>query len=166
MRRSTSMVSVILMLGSLAPGLASARLNLSGTWQLDQNRSFSNPAGLDQTMTIVHNGDEVTLDAKITVQGRETQVNEKWLLDGKEREFTPPGAPPDSTGKRKASRLPDDKGILVEDASVANTPKGEVNQRTTRKYTLSADGNTLIVDYFIDRGEQSFESKRVFARKP
>jgi hypothetical protein len=117
-------------------------------------------------MTIVHNGDEVTLDAKITVQGRETQVNEKWLLDGKEREFTPPGAPSGSTGKRKASWLPGDKGILVEDASVANTPKGEVNQRTTRKYTLSADGNTLIVDYFIDRGEQSFESKRVFARKP
>jgi hypothetical protein len=160
------MVYVVLILGALAPGLANARPNLSGTWQLDQARSFSNPAGLDQTMTIVHNGDEVTLDAKITIQGRETQVNEKWLLDGKEREFTPPGAPPGPPGKRKASWLSGDKGVLVEDSSVAKTPNGEVPQRTARKYTLSADGNTLIVDYFIDRGEQSFESKRVFARKP
>ena len=72
---------------------------------------------------------------------------------------------PGSTGKRKASWLAGDKGILVIDESVLKTPNGERRQRTTRKYSLAADGATLTVDYFIDRGEQSFESKRVFAKQ-
>lgn len=31
--------------------------------------------------------------------------------------------------------------------------------------SFAAAGATLTVDYFIDRGEQSFESKRVFVKK-
>ncbi|HZS09075.1 MAG TPA: hypothetical protein VFD58_29850 [Blastocatellia bacterium] len=145
--------------------LAAGRPNLSGTWVLDKSRSFSNPPGLDQTMTIVHSGDEVKLDAKVVVQGKETVVNETWTLDGREYEFTPPGAAADVKGKRRASWMPGDRGILVEDQSMANTPKGPVPQQVARKYTLSADGNTLTVDYFIDRPGQSFESKRVFVKK-
>ena len=34
-----------------------------------------------------------------------------------------------------------------------------------RKYTLSADGDTLTVDYYIDRPTISGESKRIFVRK-
>lgn len=68
---------------------AAAKPNLSGTWKLDKDRSFSNAPGLNQTMTIVHNGDEVKLEAKVTVQGRETQE-----------------------GKRKALWLPVDGGLL------------------------------------------------------
>ncbi len=156
---------MLMLLGSLSVlGYAVTKPNLSGTWKLDKDRSFSNPAGLDQIMTIAHNGAEVKLDAKVTVQGRETQVNETWTLDGQEHEFTPPNAAPGSTGKRKASWLAGDKGVLVIDESVIKTPNGEVKQRTTRKYSLAADGATLTVDYFIDRGEQSFESKRVFVK--
>lgn len=145
--------------------LAAGKPDLSGTWVLDKTRSFSNPPGLDQTMTIVHKGDEVSLEARVTVQGKETVVNETWMLDGKEREFTPPGAPSGAKGKRRASWMPGQRGILVEDESTANSPKGPIQQQTTRKYTLSADGSSLTVDYFIDRPGQSFESKRVFVRK-
>lgn len=165
MRHSKVLISFALFASLLSFGYAATKPDISGTWNLDKDRSFSNPAGLDQTMTIVQKGDEVKLDAKVTVQGRETQINETWTLDGQEHDFTPPGAAPGSTGKRKASWLAGDKGILVIDESVLKTPNGEVKQRTTRKYSLSADGTTLIVDYFIDRGEQSFESKRVFTRK-
>ncbi|HEX4946347.1 MAG TPA: hypothetical protein VFZ34_06785 [Blastocatellia bacterium] len=145
--------------------LAAAKPNLSGTWKLDKDRSFSNAPGLDQTMTIVHNGNEVKLDAKVTVQGREQQISETWTIDNQEHEFTPPGAAPGAKGKRKASWLPNDKGILVEDETMVKTPNGEVQQRTTRKYTLAADGASLIVDYFVDRGAVSVESKRVFAKQ-
>ncbi|MBL8207603.1 MAG: hypothetical protein JNM09_25445 [Blastocatellia bacterium] len=149
----------------LTLGFAAAKPNLSGTWKLDKDRSFSNAAGLDQTMTIVHNGDEVKVDAKVTVQGRETQINETWKIDHQEHEFTPPGAQPGAKGKRTASWLPNDRGILVEDETVTKTPNGEVTQRTTRKYILAADGRTLIVDYFIDRGAVSAEAKRVFTKQ-
>ena len=144
---------------------AADKPNISGTWELDKNRSFSNPAGLEQTMTIVHNGDEVKLDIRLVIQGKETIVKETWLLDGKEYDFTPPGAPPGSTGKRVASWMPGNRGILVTDDSTINNPKGPTKQQTMRKWTLSADGSSLIVDYFIDRPGQSFESKRVFVRK-
>ena len=116
-------------------------------------------------MTIIHNGDEVKVDAKITVQGREQQINETWMIDNQEHEFTPPGAPPSAKGKRKASWLPHDKGIVVEDETVAKTPNGEVTQRTTRKYALTPDGTSLVVDYFIDRGAVSAEAKRVFVKQ-
>ena len=149
----------------LTLSFAAAKPNLSGTWKLDKDRSFSNAPGLEQTMTIVHNGDEVKLEAKVTVQGRETQVSETWRLDKQEHEFTPPGAPPGAKGKRKASWLPGDKGIMVEDETVVKTQNGEVTQRTTRKYSLALDGATLTVDYFVDRGDQSFESKRVFTKQ-
>ncbi len=164
--RQTKSVVVLLLLSSLwTLSYAVTKPNISGTWKLDKDRSFSNPAGLDQIITITHNGEEVKLDAKVSVQGRDTQINETWMLDGQERDFTPPGAAPGSMSKRKASWLAGDKGILVIDESVIKTPNGEVRQRTTRKYSLSADGAMLIVDYFIDRGEQSFESKRVFVKK-
>ncbi len=149
----------------LTLSFAASKPNLSGTWKLDKDRSFSNPSGLDQTMTIVHSGDEVKVEAKVTVQGREQQINETWLIDHQEHDFTPPGAQPGAKGKRKASWLPNDKGVIVEDETTVKTPKGDVRQRTTRKYSLASDGASLIVDYFIDRGEQSFESKRVFVKQ-
>ena len=149
----------------LTLSFAAGKPNLSGTWKLDKDRSFSNAPGLEQTMTIIHNGDEVKVDAKITVQGREQQINETWMIDNQEHEFTPPGAPPSAKGKRKASWLPHDKGIVVEDETVAKTPNGEVTQRTTRKYALTPDGTSLVVDYFIDRGAVSAEAKRVFVKQ-
>jgi hypothetical protein len=161
--KPTQILVAILCLFTLS--FAATKPNLSGTWKLDKDRSFSNPPGLDQTMTIVHNGDEVKLDAKVTLPGREQQINETWALDGNVHEFTPPGAAPGAKGKRKASWLPNGKGVLVEDETVVKTPNGEVQQRTTRKYTLAADGASLIVDYFIDRGAVSAESKRVFSKQ-
>lgn len=156
---------LIAMLCFFALCFAAAKPNISGTWKLDKDRSFSNAPGFDQAMTIVHNGDEVKIEAKVTAQGRDQQISETWTIDNQQREFTPPGAPSGSTGKRKASWLPNDKGVLVEDETVVKTPNGEMQQRTTRKYTLSADGATLIVDYFVDRGEVSVQSKRVFTRQ-
>lgn len=157
--------SIIAMFCLLTLSFAAAKPNLSGTWKLDKDRSFSNAPGLDQTMTIVHRGDEVKLDAKISAQGRDTQVSETWTIDNQEHDFTPPGAQPGAKGKRKASWLPNDKGIVVEDETVVKTPNGEVTAHTTRKYALAADGASLIVDYFIDRGAVSAEAKRVFAKQ-
>lgn len=158
-------ISITAILCLLTLSFAATKPNLSGTWKLDKDRSFSNAPGLDQTMTILHNGDEVKLEAKVTAQGRETQVSETWMLDKQEHEFTPPGAQPGAKSNRKASWLPNDKGIVVEDETVVKTQNGEVTQRTTRKYTLAADGTSLVVDYFIDRGAVSAEAKRVFTKQ-
>jgi hypothetical protein len=133
--------------------------NFSGTWVMDTTRSFSNPAGLEQTMTVTQDGDKITLDAKLKTQQGERTINEQYTVNGQEAAFSPPPAPDGKTvtGKRTASWLPDNRGMLVVEVV------GE--QTTTRKWSLSGDGSSLTVDYFFDTPRGSFEAKRVFAKK-
>ncbi|MCL4703755.1 hypothetical protein KJ068_01265 [bacterium] len=146
--------------------LAVDKPNFSDTWVLDKDKSFSNPAGLEQTMTITHENDRIKLTCKQkTTRGGEVDLNESYTLDGKPSDFTPPN-PPNAKGKRKASWLPNNKGILIEDEITSTSPEGqEVTQQITRKWQLSPDGSTLTIDYYFDGPRGSFESKRVFVRK-
>jgi hypothetical protein len=144
---------------------ASSKPDFSGTWVMDVNRSFSNPPGLEQTLTVVHTGDQIKVDAKLKTQQGEQTINETYTLDGKETEFAPPGAQPGAKGKRKASWLPDGRGALIEDVVTSDSPNGPVTRKTMRKWTLSADGSTLTVDYYFDDQRGSFEAKRVFVKK-
>jgi hypothetical protein len=145
--------------------LAAAKPNFSGTWVMDKNRSFSNPAGLDQTLTVAHDGDRVKVEAKLVLPQGERVINEEYSLDGKGAEFAPPGAPPGAKGKRRAYWLPDGRGIVVEDETTTDSPNGPVTQQTVRKWTLSADGLTLTVDYHFDGPRGGGEAKRVFVKK-
>ncbi|HSE38052.1 MAG TPA: hypothetical protein VLG74_12185 [Blastocatellia bacterium] len=156
-----------LLISLFLPAIASAlaKPDFSGTWVMDVNRSFSNPAGLEQTMTVVHTGDQIKVDAKLkTAQGEQT-INETYTLDGKETDFVPPGGQPGAKGKRKAMWLPDGRGVVIDDVVTSDSPKGPVTRKTMRKWTMSPDGKTLTVDYYFDDQRGSFEAKRVFAKK-
>jgi hypothetical protein len=132
---------------------------------MDKNRSFSNPPGLDQTLVVTHEGDRVKVEAKLVTPQGERVINEEYVLDGKEAEFAPTGAPAGAKGRRRAYWLPDGRGIVIEDEVKSDSPSGPVAQQTVRKWTLSADGVTLTVDYHFDGPRGSGESKRVFAKK-
>lgn len=159
--------SCVVLIGFIVlTGFAFAKPDFSGTWVLDVNRSFSNPAGLQQTLTVVHTGDQIKVDAKIkTQQGGEQTVVETYTLDGKETEFTPPGNQPNAKGKRKATWLPDGRGAVIDDVVTSDSPNGPVTRKTMRKWTLSPDGKTLTVDYYFDDQRGSFEAKRVFTKQ-
>jgi hypothetical protein len=146
-------------------GAAGSKPDFSGSWVLDKNRSFSNPAGLDQTMTVVQKGDELRLDARLTTtRDGERSVQESWTADGVEREFTP-SAPPGARGKRKAYWLPENRGLVVEEVTTSESPNGPAIQQVVRKWTISRDGSTLTIDYYFDTPRGSGESKRIFVRK-
>ena len=147
---------------ALSISFAADKPDISGTWVLDKTRSFSNPPGFDQTLTIVHKGNEITLNAKTIARQQETFSDETLLLDGKEREFTPPGAPEGTKGKRKAYWMPGDRGIIVEDETPA---PNKATQHVMRKYTLSSDGATLTIDLYIDTPRFSVEAKRVYNKR-
>jgi len=155
-------VTAFLALAAAPPG---SRPDFSGDWVLDKNRSFSNPPGLDQTMTIVHNGEEVGIKAKVTSAQGERLIEEAWMLDGKEREFTPTGTQQTGKGKRKAYWLPENRGAVVIEETTTDSPNGSVTQQTTRKFTLSPDAITLTVDYYFDGPRGPFEAKRIFVKK-
>ena len=157
MKLKTSLACLALLLSVSVSGFSGKKANLSGTWALDKDKSFSNGPDFDQTMTINHSGEKVRLDAKQKSPRGEVTINEEYTLDGKEVEFVPPN-PPTAKGKRKATWLSNGRGILVEDEIV----DGQATRRTSRKMTLSSDGKVLTVDYFIDDNRGSFELKRVF----
>lgn len=138
--------------------LAADKPNFSGKWVLDKDKSFSNPQGLEQTITLTQTGDQIKLEAHLKHARGEQDVNETYSLDGKETEFTPQ-APPNAKGKRKASWLPNGRGFLINDETSVD---GKVVGQVTRKWTLSADSRILTIDYFFDDQRGSFESKRVF----
>lgn len=163
MKLNISSVLIFLCFSTVATALA--KPDFSGTWLMDVNRSFSNPPGLEQTMTVVHTGDQIKVDARIkTAQGEQT-INETYTLDGKETDFVPPGGQPGAKGKRKAMWLPDGRGAVIDDVVTSDSPKGPVTRKTMRKWTLSPDGKTLTVDYYFDDQRGSFEAKRVFSKK-
>lgn len=163
MRLTIRYLPIFLSVAAIASAVS--KPDFSGTWVMDVNRSFSNPAGLEQTMTVVHTGDQIKVDAKIkTAQGEQT-INETYTLDGKETDFVPPGGQPGAKGKRKAMWLPDGRGAVIDDVVTSDSPKGPVTRKTMRKWTMSPDGKTLTVDYYFDDQRGSFEAKRVFAKK-
>lgn len=159
MKTKNLLIGFALLLGLLSVAFAVQKPNFSGKWELDTIKSFSNPAGLNQSATITQTGDQITFDTKVkTNAGGEQKITESYTLDGKEVDFKP-AAPPNATGKRTASWLPNGRGLLIKDETSVG---GKVVSTVTRKWTLAGDGKTLTVDYFIDRASGTFESKRVF----
>jgi len=144
---------------------AAEKPNFTGTWVFDKDKSFSYQPGLEQTMTITHNGDQIKLGGKQKSARGEFDLNESYAVDSKETEFTPQQQGPNAKGKRKAYWLPNNKGIIIEDSITSDSPNGPTTQLITRKWQLSLDGHTLTVDYYFDGPRGSFESKRVFVKK-
>jgi hypothetical protein len=159
MKRTPAIIPIALLACAIC--FSAAKPDFNGKWVLDKEKSFSNPAGLEQTMTITQNGDQIKMEAHLkTTRGGEQNVNETYLLDGKEADFTPQ-APPNAKGKRKASWLPNGQGILITDEISVD---GKTINQITRKWTLSPDSKRLTVNYFFDDQKMSYESRRVFTK--
>ena len=159
------LISVATVIALSVIALAATKPNFSGTWNLDKGRSYGLPGNMNQIMTITHKEDQIEVETKIIQPGNERVVKDTYFLDGKEHEFTPP-APPNQTppkGKRTVNWMPGDKGLLITDVTTAETPKGPVTSQTTRKWTISAQGE-LIIDMYIDNPNGSFEAKRIFSK--
>ena len=162
MRRQWLFISAIVCFSAIAT-LAEGRANFSGSWVMDKNRSFNNPPGLEQTLTVKHEGDTLTIESKLVTAQGDRVVNESYTANGKEEEIAPPpNAPPNSKGKRKTSWLPDGQRLIVDETVVDGN--GKVLNQTVRKWTLSSDGKTLTIDYYIDNSRNSYEAKRIFTK--
>jgi hypothetical protein len=147
-----------------------ARPNFTGTWELDQSRSHSIPPDMQQTMTVVQTGDQITVETKIVNKQGERVVKDAYTLDGKEAEFAPPvpaNAPKDAPppkGKRTGRWMANDKGFLVEEEVVAPSPKGPETIIVARKWMTWPDG-TISIEIITERGGNAFNNKRVFVKK-
>ena len=144
----------------------SAKADFSGTWILDKNNSEGLPPGMDQTMTVVQTGDKLSLETKLITDEGERVVPDSYVLDGKEVEFAPK-APNGQTGKgkRTAKWSADGNGFAVVESSTFFGPDGQVDIKTTRTWTLAADGKTLKIEITVEGPNGMQQIKRTFIRK-
>ncbi|HZJ42676.1 MAG TPA: hypothetical protein VFD63_02830 [Pyrinomonadaceae bacterium] len=165
MRRTViGSVVVLFVLSILAA--AAGKPNFTGSWTMDRGRSFGMPGDMQQTMTVTQNEETIELETKLIQPNNERSVKDTYILDGKEHEFTPPVAPgqPPAKGKRTSTWLPAGNGIMVTEATTAETPKGPATTNIVRKWTLSAQGE-LVIDMYVDNPNASYETKRIFLKK-
>ncbi len=170
MKRTTLIAGVAFAAIALSLVAVAAKPDFSGSWSMDRARSFGMPGNMNQTMVVKHTGDSIELETKLMQPNNERVVKDNYLLDGKEHDFTPPAPPnapadaPVPKGKRTANWLPAGNGIVVNETTTTETPKGTVTNQLTRKWTLTSDGE-LIIDMYIDGPNGSFETKRIFKRQ-
>jgi hypothetical protein len=146
--------------------LAAQKPDFTGDWVMDRGRSFGLPGDMQQTMVVKQTAEQIDIETKLIQPKSERSVKDTYVLDGKEHEFSPllpPNAPP-ASGKRVANWLPAGNGIVVNEVTTSETPKGKVTSQLTRKWTLSKDGE-LVIDMYVDGPNGSFEMKRIFKRK-
>jgi hypothetical protein len=140
--------------------------DFSGSWTMDRARSFGLPGNMNQTMVVTQAADEITVETKLIQPGNERTVKDTYVLDGKEREFTPqaPAGQTPPKGKRTAAWMPGGNGVLVTEVTTTETPKGPVTGQVVRKWTI-ANGE-LVIAMYVDNPNASYEAKRIFKKNP
>jgi hypothetical protein len=64
MKRIIATFGAFVLVMTLCITAAAAKADFSGTWILDKSKSEGLPPGMDQTMTVVHTGDKLSLETK------------------------------------------------------------------------------------------------------
>lgn len=162
-----SMAAAALLIMSVS-AMSVTKTDFSGTWALDKSSSVGLPPDLDQTMTVKHTGDRVEIVTKMSGDQGEREIQDHYILDGKETEFMPPviaegGNTP--KGKRTSKWSTDGRGFDVTEEATVNGPDGPESLKATRRWQLSDDGKTLTIEMTVNGPAGVAKSKRVFVKK-
>ena len=148
---------------------AQAKVSMSdfnGVWVLDAAKSEGVQPGMEETMTVKQDGSSFTIESKIKNQRGERTMNNAFTADGKEGEFTMRMMQNETKGKRTAKWSADGKTLEVAEGMSFQTPDGtNVDAKTTRKWSLAADGKTLFIEENRTGGMRAGQSKRVYAKQ-
>ena len=167
-RKITISCAFVFVIGCFA--VAFAKPNFSGSWVMDRARSFGLPGNMNQTMNVKQTETQIEVETKLIQPGNERTVNDIYVLDGKEYEFSPPVPPnakpdaPKPQGKRTSNWLPNGEGMIATEVITNQTDKGPTTTQVTKKWTFTSDGE-LIINFFIDGADYAYETKRIFTRK-
>jgi len=167
MKRTIVLGSVAALVLCLSLVAASAKVNFSGTWVLDKSHSEGLPPELkDQTLTVVQTDDKILIDTTIVRDGGDMKQSDVYMLTGKEADYKPqPIMGIEGKGKRTAQWAADGNSLDVKEEATYEGPDGPVAIQITRKWTLSADGKSLIIDMTINSPQGSRQMKRAFTKK-
>lgn len=153
-------IAVFLIFGS---AVFAGETDFSGTWVLDKIKSEGLPPGMDQTMIVRQTGDKLFLETKTTLEQSEQTISDIYVLDGNETEFSPKAGALTGKGKRTAKLKTD--GFEVQEAAIFDTPNGEVTVKISRKWVISSDRQTLIIEMTSENPNGTQKFKRVFNKQ-
>ncbi|HEX8091635.1 MAG TPA: hypothetical protein VF762_22470 [Blastocatellia bacterium] len=165
MRLKISITCVVFVMTALTAA-AVDKPNFSGTWIMDQGKSEGLPPDVEQIMKVSQADDKITLETKVVTDQGSFTITDSYTVNGKEADFvpqTPQG--PNGKGKRTAKWAADGAGIEVTEEATFETPDGAINQQMTRKWSLSPDGKTLIIDLNSKGPQGAVHTKRTFVKK-
>ncbi|MGH9856093.1 MAG: hypothetical protein ACREBD_40175 [Blastocatellia bacterium] len=161
-----------MLLGMTAPllcltaALAVGKADFNGIWVMDKTKAEGLPPDMDQKMRIRQDGDRLDLETDLIVNDNINTVHDGYDISGKEVEFTARlGNGQEVKGKRIAKWSADGAGIEVSEEATFDTPDGKVTITMRRKWTLSADGKTLVIELNHTGPNGPVSSKRTFNKK-
>jgi hypothetical protein len=165
MKKST--IAPVLML-ALSPifVFAAGKPNFTGTWVMDKSRTEGVPQGTEQTMTLTQSDDKMVLHNKITTDAGENVIDDTYLINGKEVEFTQKVNEQESRGKRTSKWLADGSGFESSEELTRELSDGtKITQQVTRRWVMAADGKSFTVDMTIKGPNGTTQTKRTFVKK-
>jgi hypothetical protein len=166
MRLRSVLLGITLSLSCLAAAIAVGRADFSGVWVMDKSKAEGIPSNMDQTMRVRQDGDRLELETDLIISDDINTVHDGYDLSGKEVEFTARlSSDQETKGKRVARWSADGAGIEVNEEATFDTPAGKATITMRRKWTLSADGKTLVIELNHTGPNGPVSSKRAFNRK-
>jgi hypothetical protein len=140
------------------------KVDLNGNWVLDGSKSEGLPEGMQQTMTVVQNGDAITIETTFATDEGNQTIKDSYTLSGKEEPFTAywgQGA----KGKRIAKWNADGNGFEVNEEATFEAMEKQVTGKMNRKWAMAADGKSLTIVLTFNGPNGEVVTKRVFTKK-
>lgn len=161
-RLFTRVLLIILCVSFMAVG-ALAKVDFSGSWKIDAQKSEGYPPGLDQTMVIKQTEDKIDIEVKVKGPHGEQTIQEVLIVNGKETEYSKE-MPNDAVQKGKRTAKWTEEGLESTEAGMIEAPGFSAPLNIQRKWRLSADKKTLNIDLNIDGPNGKQIMKLTFVR--
>jgi hypothetical protein len=164
--KKVALATVTILALSLSLVFAAAKANFAGTWVMDKSRSEGVPPGVEQTMTLTQSEDKLVLENKITTENGDILVNDSYIINGKEVEFTQKLNDQEFKGKRTSKWLADGSGFESSEEITREGGDGlKITQQVTRKWVMAAEGKTFTVEMTVKGPNGTQHTKRTFVKK-
>lgn len=166
MRIHNLIITLFLVSGLSVLAIAADKAHFSGVWIMDKSKSSGIPENMEQKMRVTLEGDKLDLETDLFLGDEVNTIHDGYRLNGQEVDFPARlQSGQQTTGKRTAKWNDDGNGLEVREIATFDTPEGKVSITMQRKWTMSADGKTLVIELNHTGPKGPLATKRTFNRK-
>src|ERR1044072_7680605 len=161
MKNRVVLALFIVLAFAFSAGAVAVKADFNGNWVLDPSKSEGLPEGMQQTMTVVQNGETIAIETSFATDEGNQTVKDSYTLSGKEEAFTAywgQGA----KGKRISKWNADGNGFEVNEEATFEAMEKPVTGKMNRKWMMAADGKSLTIVLTFNGPQGEVITKRVF----